>query len=159
MTFDRARIKRGLTSNETIGPPIEEGKRYTLVIDREWPDTHGVPVTGAFARISAVDPRSERRQIPEMASPTACSRIHRSAGCSAYLAGRSLRITCPPFMTKRTRCKSFTSLSGSPSTATMSANLPASMAPIRSLRPRRSAELSVAELRAAEFPPPDTLAV
>src|SRR5262245_31059215 len=38
MTFDPGRIKRGLTSNQTIGPPIMDGKGYTLVVDREWPD-------------------------------------------------------------------------------------------------------------------------
>ena len=35
MTFDPGRIKRGLTSNEKIGPPLTEGKRYTLVIDAD----------------------------------------------------------------------------------------------------------------------------
>ena len=30
MTFDPGRIKRGLTSNEKMGPPIAEGRRYTL---------------------------------------------------------------------------------------------------------------------------------
>jgi hypothetical protein len=38
MTFAPGRIKRGLTSNESIGPPITEGKRYTLVVDRDWLD-------------------------------------------------------------------------------------------------------------------------
>ena len=42
MTFDPGRIKRGLTSNEAMGAPITEGKRYRLVIDRDWPDAHGV---------------------------------------------------------------------------------------------------------------------
>jgi hypothetical protein len=50
MTFDPGRIKRGLTSNETIGPPIAEGKRYTLVVDREWPDARGVPMVDAFRK-------------------------------------------------------------------------------------------------------------
>jgi hypothetical protein len=39
--FDPGRIKRGLVPNRDAGPPIEEGKRYTLVIDREWPDATG----------------------------------------------------------------------------------------------------------------------
>ena len=42
MTFDPGRIKRGLTSNRTIGPPIVEGRHYRLVIDRDWPDARGV---------------------------------------------------------------------------------------------------------------------
>jgi len=50
MTFDPGRIKRGLTSNEKIGPPIAEGKRYTLVIDREWPDANGAPMVEGFRK-------------------------------------------------------------------------------------------------------------
>src|SRR5262249_18661901 len=50
MTFDPGRIKRGLTSNQTIGPPIMEGKRYTLVIDREWPDARGVSMVEGFRK-------------------------------------------------------------------------------------------------------------
>ena len=50
MTFDPGRIKRGLTSNERIGPPIAEGKRYTVVIDREWPDARGVPMVESFRK-------------------------------------------------------------------------------------------------------------
>lgn len=50
MTFDPGRIKRGLTSNEAIGPPIAEGKRYTLVIDREWEDARGVTMVEGFRK-------------------------------------------------------------------------------------------------------------
>ena len=50
MTFDPGRIKRGLTSNEKIGPPIAEGKQYTLVIDRDWPDARGAPLVAGFRK-------------------------------------------------------------------------------------------------------------
>jgi hypothetical protein len=50
MTFDPGRIKRGLTSNQTIGPPIMEGKRYTLVIDRDWQDARSVPMVAGFRK-------------------------------------------------------------------------------------------------------------
>jgi hypothetical protein len=50
MTFDPGRIKRGLTSNETIGPPLAEGKRYTLAIDADWPDARGVPMVAGFRK-------------------------------------------------------------------------------------------------------------
>jgi len=50
MTFDPGRIKRGLTSNETMGPPITEGKRYTLVIDRDWLDARGVRMVEGFRK-------------------------------------------------------------------------------------------------------------
>jgi hypothetical protein len=47
--FDPGRIKRGLVPNRDGGPPIEEGKQYTLVIDRGWPDSNGDPL-GSEAR-------------------------------------------------------------------------------------------------------------
>lgn len=50
MTFDPGRIKRGLTSNEAMGPPIVEGKRYTLVIDRDWTDARGVSMVEGFRK-------------------------------------------------------------------------------------------------------------
>jgi len=50
MTFDPGRIKRGLTSNQTIGPPITEGRHYKLVIDRNWPDARGVPMVQGFTK-------------------------------------------------------------------------------------------------------------
>lgn len=50
MTLDPGRIKRGLTSNEAIGPPITEGRRYTLVIDADWPDARGVPMIEGFRK-------------------------------------------------------------------------------------------------------------
>jgi hypothetical protein len=50
MTFDPGRIKRGLTSNEKMGPPIVDGERYELVIDRGWPDARGVPLVEGFRK-------------------------------------------------------------------------------------------------------------
>jgi hypothetical protein len=60
MTFDPGRIKRGLTANENMGPPIAEGRRYTLVIDREWADARGVSMTEGF-RKSFVGGAADRR--------------------------------------------------------------------------------------------------
>lgn len=42
--FDPGRIKRGLVPTEEVGPPIEQGKRYTLVVDREWMDAREAPL-------------------------------------------------------------------------------------------------------------------
>jgi len=50
LTFDPGRIKRGLTSNERMGPPIAEGQRYTLVIDKEWPDAKGAPLVETYRK-------------------------------------------------------------------------------------------------------------
>jgi hypothetical protein len=41
LLFDPARVKRGLASREEAGPILEEGKTYTLVIEKAWPDANG----------------------------------------------------------------------------------------------------------------------
>jgi hypothetical protein len=72
MTFDPGRIKRGLTSNMKVGPPIAEGKRYTLAVDREWKDARGVPMIAGFrktfrggpAKRDPPDPRQWRVNAP-----------------------------------------------------------------------------------------------
>jgi hypothetical protein len=50
MTFDPGRIKRDLASNRSMGPPISEGRPYTLVIDRDWRDANGLPMTETFRK-------------------------------------------------------------------------------------------------------------
>jgi hypothetical protein len=79
MTFDPGRIKRGLTSNLMLGPPLAEGKRYTLVIDRDWPDARGVPMVEGFrksfrggpANRRPPDPRDWRVTSPRAGTPDA----------------------------------------------------------------------------------------
>jgi hypothetical protein len=41
LLFDPGRIKRTLKSNIELGPPLEEGSRYKLVIDSAWRDANG----------------------------------------------------------------------------------------------------------------------
>lgn len=48
--FDPGRIKRGVKPLEDIGPAIESGHRYTLVIDRDWRDAKGASLTGSYKR-------------------------------------------------------------------------------------------------------------
>jgi hypothetical protein len=54
--FDPGRIKRGLLPLAQAGPAIEEGKQYTLVIDREWLDARGAPLEAAFRKPFHVGP-------------------------------------------------------------------------------------------------------
>jgi len=71
--FDPGRIKRGLTSNMNLGPSLEDGKRYTLVIDREWKDARGVPLVEGFRKAfrggpadrTAPDPKQWRVTAPK----------------------------------------------------------------------------------------------
>jgi hypothetical protein len=48
--FDPGRIKRDLVPNREVGPPLREGHKYTLVIDRDWADAKGIPLKEAFRR-------------------------------------------------------------------------------------------------------------
>jgi len=48
--FDPGRIKRGVLPEMQLGPPIVEGKHYTLVIDREWKDARGVQLQQGFRK-------------------------------------------------------------------------------------------------------------
>src|SRR5215475_13077078 len=76
MTFDPGRIKRDLVSNRAMGPPIAEGKRYTLAIDREWHDANGVPMTEEFRKTFRGGPAVRQPPDPKtwkIVSPTAGS--------------------------------------------------------------------------------------
>jgi hypothetical protein len=48
--FHPGRIKRGLKPREEAGPALEEGKSYTLVIDRTWNDAEGNPLKETFRK-------------------------------------------------------------------------------------------------------------
>ncbi len=41
LLFDPGRVKRELLPNEEVGSPLREGRAYTLVVDRGWPDARG----------------------------------------------------------------------------------------------------------------------
>jgi hypothetical protein len=77
MTLDPGRIKRGLTSNQAMGTPIAEGKRYTLAIDQDWPDARNVPMIEGFRKPfrggpverSKPDPKQWHLTPPKAATP------------------------------------------------------------------------------------------
>src|SRR4051794_2644875 len=48
--FDPGRIKSGLLPRKQTGPPIREGKTYTLVVDQEWRDAHGQSLKEGFRK-------------------------------------------------------------------------------------------------------------
>lgn len=81
MTFDPGRIKRGLTSNMAMGPPIVEGQRYTLVIDRDWPDARDVPMVEGFRKSFRGGPLERAKPDPSQWHLTPPA-----AGSSAALA-------------------------------------------------------------------------
>ncbi len=48
--FDPGRIKRGVGPNVEVGPPLERGRTYTLVVDRALTDARGVPLVGDYRK-------------------------------------------------------------------------------------------------------------
>jgi hypothetical protein len=62
LLFDPGRIKRGVKPNVDMGPVLEEGRRYTLVIDREFKDGNGAPLAEIFHHEFTAGP-AERRGI------------------------------------------------------------------------------------------------
>lgn len=44
LLFDPGRIKRELVPRQELGPPLVRGRKYTLVVDRSWPDENGQPL-------------------------------------------------------------------------------------------------------------------
>lgn len=59
--FDPGRVKRGVLPNEQMGRSLQNGRAYTLVVDREWRDGQGLPLTQAFRRTFRVGPPDNRR--------------------------------------------------------------------------------------------------
>jgi hypothetical protein len=54
--IDPGRIKRGVRPLEEVGPALEAGKRYTLVIDQACPDGVGNPLQKSFQKTFQVGP-------------------------------------------------------------------------------------------------------
>jgi hypothetical protein len=63
--IDPGRIKRGVTPLEEIGPSLEEGKEFTLVIDRDWQDAEGNPLKQEFRRKFKVGPPQREALDPK----------------------------------------------------------------------------------------------
>jgi len=56
LLFDPGRVKRDLLPNREVGSPLREGERYTLAVDREWPDAGGRPLQKEFHKPFEVGP-------------------------------------------------------------------------------------------------------
>jgi hypothetical protein len=50
LLFDPGRIKRGLRPREEVGPVLEEGRSYSLLIEPDWPDAVGKPLLSPFRK-------------------------------------------------------------------------------------------------------------
>lgn len=63
LLLDPGRIKRGLRSNLEDGPPLKEGGRYRLAIDREWRDGEGRALEAGYEKTFSV--AADDRQTPD----------------------------------------------------------------------------------------------
>jgi hypothetical protein len=77
LLFDPGRIKRGLKPREELGPVLQAGGTYELVIDRAWKDANGKPLERGYRKaFRAVSP-DERCPDPkgwEIQAPRANTR-------------------------------------------------------------------------------------
>ena len=65
LLFDPGRIKRGLRPREEVGPVLEAGKSYSLVIDRHWLDASGNLLKAGFRKTFRVGPPDETSPDPK----------------------------------------------------------------------------------------------
>jgi hypothetical protein len=53
---DPGRVKRGLKPREELGPVLQEGHRYALVVDKNWRDASRTPLLGGARKQFSVGP-------------------------------------------------------------------------------------------------------
>ncbi|MCH7987938.1 MAG: hypothetical protein IID46_02170 [Planctomycetes bacterium] len=63
--IDPGRIKRGLKPREDLGPSLEEGKSYTLLVDAEWRDAHDQQLKAPYKKSFQVIAPDERQPDPK----------------------------------------------------------------------------------------------
>jgi hypothetical protein len=102
MTFDPGRIKRDVASNVAMGPPLVDGRQYTLVIDKSWPDADGNPMVASFRKpfrggpAIRVPPSPKEWRITSPASGTSTPLVVDFGRSMNYaLLPRMLKVTGP----------------------------------------------------------------
>jgi hypothetical protein len=63
--FDPGRQKRGIAPIADLGRSLTAGKSYTLVVDAEWRDGEGLPLTQPYRRTFKVGPPDEKPLDPK----------------------------------------------------------------------------------------------
>ena len=65
LLFDPGRIKRDLVPHNEVGTSIQEGKTYTLIIDRDWRDARGKSLKEDFQKVFSVVAADRETPDPE----------------------------------------------------------------------------------------------
>lgn len=77
LLLDPGRIKRGLKPREELGPILEAGRSYTLVIDPAWRDAEGDPLAAPLRKAFRAEAADEVQPDPKnwkVAGPIAATR-------------------------------------------------------------------------------------
>jgi hypothetical protein len=69
--IEPGRIKQGLKPREDLGPVLEKGKTYTLVVDRKWTDGNDEPLKETFKKTFRVVDADEKQPDPNKWALTA----------------------------------------------------------------------------------------
>ena len=58
--LDPGRVKKDILPNRRMGRPLHSGEGVTLVVKKDWPDAHGLPLATEFRHRYRVGPADER---------------------------------------------------------------------------------------------------
>jgi hypothetical protein len=108
------RVKRGLKPREELGPILEEGKRYTLVVAADWPDAEGRPLKAEARKSFRAAAPDETQPDPKKWAVTAPA----AAGSGAIV----VRVEKPLDHALLTRLLSVVDASGRPVAGTVAVN-------------------------------------
>ncbi|MGE3344916.1 MAG: hypothetical protein AB7L71_15940 [Vicinamibacterales bacterium] len=100
--FDPGRVKSGLVPRNEMGPALQPGRTYTLVVDREWRDAWGQPLSDAFRRefrtvapdLTPIDMAAWKVTLPK-AGTTGAVRVEFGEPLDRALMLRSLAVRAP----------------------------------------------------------------
>jgi hypothetical protein len=76
LLFDPGRIKQGLRPREDLGPVLEAGKSYTLVVSKGFPDGNGEPLKSEYRKsftVGAPDEKQPNHTDWKLTAPTAAT--------------------------------------------------------------------------------------
>lgn len=64
LLFHPGRLKRGVGPHQTLGPPLEAGRRYRLIVSVGWPSTTGAPLEASFEQTWEAGPANRAVVTP-----------------------------------------------------------------------------------------------
>jgi hypothetical protein len=63
--LDPGRIKRDLVPNQQLGNPLKKGRKYTLIVLKQWRDTEGLELDNQFTKTFSVGERDDALPQPK----------------------------------------------------------------------------------------------